>query len=324
MLQTATLVKSGLSYVEARPVLLRQAGQIEFVQVGAGGTGSWVTPHLVRLARELMGQGRKVTLTIIDPDTVSAANTVRQNFVICEVGQSKAKTLALRYSAAWGIEIAAIAQPFDASLFSTQPYQWGHERLVMVVSCVDNAAARREISKVLSYNPKISPDSGITKTQPPRFWVCDAGNYRDGGQVLLGSTSNPAVLRSNFEADQPNVCFHLPSPYLQHPELLEPLPEETADHSMTCAELLAANAQSLTINVAMAAQVADTLTRLFTGGLKRFATYLYLPTGTMRSRYTNLAELQTFWDTVAAAKPQGEGQSEEKDGEREEGGNNAV
>jgi hypothetical protein len=78
----------------------------------------------------------------------------------------------------------------------------------------------------------------------------------------------------------------LPSPLLQEPTLRQPRPEEQTNHRLSCAELLAANAQAMTINPAMAVEGADYLYRfLVTGTLKKFATYLDLPAGTRRSFY---------------------------------------
>ena len=66
----------------------------------------------------------------------------------------------------------------------------------------------------------------------------------------------------------------------------EPRPEEQADQGLSCAELLAANAQAMTMNAAMAIEGADYLYRfLVTGTLKKFATYLDLPSGTKKSSY---------------------------------------
>jgi hypothetical protein len=68
--------------------------------------------------------------------------------------------------------------------------------------------------------------------------------------------------------------------------LLEPTPEELADHNLSCAELAALNRQGLVVNQRVAAEAADYLYRLtLTGGLRRFATYFELSSGVTRSRY---------------------------------------
>jgi PRTRC genetic system ThiF family protein len=284
------------------PLVVKQCANIELIQVGAGGTGSWLFPHLVRITRELNQKGRRVSLTLIDPDTVSPANITRQNFAACEVGRAKAHALALRYTGMWGVEIRAVVAPFNAAFLQNEQYLWHTERLVVVVGCVDNAAARREIGRVLEHNPSLvgnfRRDRGGFKGELPRFWVLDCGNYEEGGQVLLGSTARREDLTLALDPEYPGVCLTLPSPYIQHPELLEPRPEELphAPANLSCAELADLNAQSLTVNAMVAAVAADTLVRMLVGvgNLKRFASYFYLPTGTLRSRPITSHELAKF------------------------------
>jgi len=66
--------------------------------------------------------------------------------------------------------------------------------------------------------------------------------------------------------------------------LLKPKPEENGKR-MSCAELQAANAQSLAINQRVAAEASDYLMRMLVGPpLRRFATEFDLVTGSARSR----------------------------------------
>lgn len=276
-------IKEEGSYTQACPVMLRQCRQIELVQVGAGGTGGWLFPHVVRLARELTRQGKQVSLKLVDPDYVEVQNLVRQNFAASEVGLPKATSLAFRYGVAWGIEIEAIVQPFNLKLLENSGSGSYYDRMLVVIACVDNAAARRELAQVLNLNRGYASDL-------PRVWLLDTGNYSEGGQVLLGSAPTTEIAAHAFS--RAGVCTWLPSPYLQHPELLEALPEELEDHNLSCAELALANTQAFSINAQIAAIAADFLYRLLlVGGLKRMATYLHLPSGTMRSKYTSPQEL---------------------------------
>jgi hypothetical protein len=88
-------------------------------------------------------------------------------------------------------------------------------------------------------------------------------------------------------------CNALPSPVLQHPELLDPLPEELAGATgrMSCAELVASNAQSMTINKLAASLAEVVLIRLLTSKLTYFAIYADQESGTARARYTNPQEV---------------------------------
>ncbi len=88
-------------------------------------------------------------------------------------------------------------------------------------------------------------------------------------------SSNQCSVRTTFDnLKKPNFCINLPSPSLQHPELLQPLPEELASKRLSCAEIQARNQQNLFVNQQVAAIASEYLLALtLTGGLRRFATY---------------------------------------------------
>ena len=189
--------------------------------------------------------GVEVYLTFVDPDIVETATVFRQNFCFAEVGLNKAETLALRLSAGWGVEIHAQPAPFDRKM------AFAHSAdLVIVIGCVDNAAARTAIAATLDQrgawegvNWRYDPSAG-----PMRIWWLDLGNSKESGQALLGSTCQPARLKNAFPL--PDRCGALPAPSLQHPELLDPRPEELSPEKsgLSCEEMAARNAQSLVIN----------------------------------------------------------------------------
>ena len=255
-----------LDYLNAQPVVIRDWQKLQIILVGCGGTGSWLAPALARLARSLVDGGKNVDLVLVDPDKVELKNIYRQNFAQHEVGLNKAQCLAIRYGTAWGVEIQAIASPFN-NLFVDLPVN--QSTLCVIIGCVDNAAARREIAEALSYN-----DSSLL----PSVWWLDCGNHEVSGQVLIGS-SNAAP----WFDEALGWCKNLPSPALQHPELLQAKIEEIAE--LSCAEIQQRNAQSLTVNQQVAAIAADYVVRLLSRSLNRFATYFDLASGTMRSLY---------------------------------------
>ncbi len=237
----------------ARAARLMLAAQpVQIVMVGCGGTGSWLAPSIARLARVLSESDRKIKVVFVDHDEVEPVNIPRQNFYDAEIGQNKAIALATRYGQFWGLEIAAVPFRFDPV-----KARGSYNTLTIVVGCVDNAAARRSINEAAKWN---------NSKGAPRFWWLDCGNYADGGQVLLGSASTAAQLEAAFTT--PKICTALPSPAMQNPDLLKARPEE-AGKRMSCAELQAANLQSLTINQHAAAIAADYLTRMLTGGKLR-------------------------------------------------------
>jgi PRTRC genetic system ThiF family protein len=285
-----------LDYLDARPVVHRQCRETEFLLVGTGGTGSWLAPHLARLVRVLNDAGKPASVKFIDPDIVTPANVPRQHFCDAEIGLPKASVLALRYGTAWGLDIPAIIEPFTPEKVS---YSW--DTLTIIIGCVDNAAARQAIAQALQRNEK----------DAPRVWWLDTGNGKEHGQVLLGTANTPDALQGAFRIS--TLCTALPSPALQHPELLEPLPEELQNSPLSCAQLAQANAQSLPINPRVAAEAFDYLLRLtFTGDLRRFATYIDLPSGTTQSRYTTpttvgqvIGQPPAFFDPDQAPGPRG-------------------
>jgi PRTRC genetic system ThiF family protein len=258
----------------AVPVHLGDYQRIQLLLVGCGGTGSWLAPAVARLARVLRDERqREVSVTFMDPDVVEARNTVRQNFCAAEVGRPKALALASRYSAAWGLEIEALRQSFSGHLPRPPNGHWVDR--VVLIGCVDNAAARQALHDALeprSYK-------GL-----PHVWWLDCGNGYRGGQVLLGSARKPVELARAFRL--PTICTALPSPGWQRPELLTPAPDEqTSD----CTEITRLNTQSLTVNQVIASVAADYLNGLLLGGLRCFATYVSLQAKTMRSHYVTPA-----------------------------------
>ncbi|HEX2913712.1 MAG TPA: thiamine biosynthesis protein ThiF [Chloroflexia bacterium] len=203
-----------------------------------------------------------------------------QCFAPCEIGLYKAEALALRFSGAWGLNIAAYTQPFDASRLQVKGYYYSHNQpLTILLGAVDNANARRSIAATLENNDRRAPSK----------WWLDTGNSKSSCQVLIGTHNRIEELREAFTLS----CNALPSPVLQHPELLEPLPEELlgTGGKMSCAELVAANAQSMTINKLASSLAEDMLIRLLTGKLTYFAAYANQESGTARAHYTNPCEV---------------------------------
>lgn len=266
-----------LSFLQARPIFTLQAQDIALWLVGAGGTGSFLARHMSRLAWLLQTQHRKqVSVTFVDHDVVEPANVLRQDFCQPEIGLPKARALALRYTAAFGIEIQTILERFHRDMLVRTQNSW--KTLTIICGAVDNAQARQAIAEALQGNAR-----GYTQ-EVPQIWYLDCGNALEAGQVLLGSTNNREELADAFKL--PGYCRKLPSPIMQHPELLVPLPEELTEHTLSCEQLLLANAQSLMVNQQVAAYAAEMLYELLvTQRLKRFATYFHQSSGTASSRY---------------------------------------
>ena len=210
-----------LPFAEAVPILLPAYEELDLILIGCGGTGGWLAVNLPRIAYLQKQAGKKVAVTFIDPDRVEATNIPRQNFIPSDLGLPKASVLAARYGLQWGIEISAITSSFRADMAISR---WKH--LTICIGAVDNPEARDEIAKVL--------ENGKTT-----FWL-DCGNHYDSGQVLLGSRDTVESMKGAFHV--PTFCTGLPSPALQHPDLL--VKQESIEKVLSCEEAAIANAQS--------------------------------------------------------------------------------
>lgn len=270
--------KVNLGFMDAVPLRMKTWNVVQIIVVGCGGIGSYITQHIGRLMRTLYQTDHGAHLTLVDPDVVTYENIGRQLFCDAEEGMPKAEALNRRYSQAWGLNSSYIVGKFDESLIMGMP-------LTIIVGCVDNPAARATLAQVLEHNPEFP-----SPTQPPNFFWIDCGNLKDTGRVLVGSAANADGMRGAFQLER--CCFALPGPALQSPGLLEPVPEDQPGGDMSCAQMAAANLQSLNVNSAIAVQGADILTRmLLTKDLMRFECQLNLLAGTMTSKYNTIAEV---------------------------------
>lgn len=151
--------------------------------------------------------------------------------------------------------------------------------LSVVIGCVDNPQARISLAKSLELN---SP--GMAHRV---LWL-DGGNHEKSGQVLLGNMSGVEDLHNYAFPEKSGFCVGLPSPALIHPELLFN-EQKPLSQNLSCAEQI--NAQSLSINLRVAAEINDYLRGITFGGLRKFATYFDLPTGSSRSIYITKANI---------------------------------
>jgi PRTRC genetic system ThiF family protein len=254
--------------VDALPIVLPPYRHVHFWIVGCGGTGSFLVQLIARIARTLITTGKSVKMTLVDPDHVERANTIRQCFCEAEIGYNKAQTLAARYSLAWNLDIEAVAEPFQSHWAADQ-----YGTLTILLGCVDRASGRRSLHEALDYN---------RYQTTPRIWWIDAGNGDRYGQVLIGSSLSTQAKDYKFHE---LGCLSLPSPGIQSPELLVDKLEELEDHSLSCEQFALLNAQSLTINVYAAVAVADLALDLSVGQLRRFVVYFDQSSGTMQSNY---------------------------------------
>ena len=125
------------------------------VVVGVGGTGGFVAEGLCRLTH-----GSQLPILLIDPDRVEERNLVRQAFYPKDLGKFKSQVVAERLAALYGREVA-----YSVTTFSGEIIMGLHESLRerlesfgrtydtgratgwnLVIGCVDNPIARKEMS----------------------------------------------------------------------------------------------------------------------------------------------------------------------------------
>jgi PRTRC genetic system ThiF family protein len=235
------------------------------VLVGCGGTGAYLAEAVCRLLI-----GRQGSLHLVDHDRVEPHNVARQAFDDRDVGKFKAQVLAERLARRFRRVVGYSVAPYDADLHGHVFGELGGLRLL--VGAVDNAAARRAIAATL--------DGGRDPfaRRPPTWWM-DLGNGRNSGQVLLGSATRRELLRGAFDPES-GLCRALPAPSLQRPDLLEapPAPAPRLD----CAEAVAAEEQSGTVNQVVAALGAAVAERLLGGTCGWSAVYFDVDDGLLR------------------------------------------
>lgn len=237
-------------------VLLGDVNTFRILLVGAGGTGSALALALAGLAYHARQKGVQVDLTLVDHDTIQARNVGRQPFGVASALAGdvyKVADLALRLNAAYGLDVSAWPERYEAGLAS----EWfnhntgGHSQPHLIIGCLDNHLGRRELARTVA-------------AFHGRLWGLDCGNERFSGQVLIGNMTDI----SQITLDRLGLCSGLPSPYIQEPDLLEP---EGTERPPSCAEMAMMGEQSLMVN-RMAAAIAAHLVYNFV--LRRQVTQL--------------------------------------------------
>ncbi len=287
-----------LSFARSARVLPKEFNKLKIYLIGAGGTGSFAAMNLARIMFELRRIGKAIEMTIIDDDIVEAGNIPRSNFCAAEIGRFKAQTLAERITLAWGLEVSYAIDKLNYDKH-IKPNRNGFKELTILVGCVDNYLARREIHRSLEESNKYNSQNA------PDCWWIDGGNGKFSGQVMIGSEVKKEKSENHFTTS--TICKKLPAPTVIHPELLEnqeiPKPRETAER-LTCAERIRRGEQSLNINQRVAVEIGEMLTELLlTNSLRRFAIYFDLESGTSRSIYCTPDSLSEAVKQAEISKP---------------------
>ena len=214
---------------------------IRVLVVGAGGTGSAITMGLPYLDQALRVWGRFAGLDVVlmDADTVSETNCIRQPFSISDIGLSKATVLVNRINVFWGTRWRAESASFDERTLDRA----NDTSLDLLIACVDTRAARGVIERAL------------TKTRNRTAYWLDLGNNAASGQFVLGQ---PLNARNRRKADRLRTVSEL------YPEIIDA--EAGEDPLPSCSAVEALDRQEPFINQTLASSALAMLARLFRYG----------------------------------------------------------
>lgn len=196
------------------------------VIVGCGGTGAQVARIVARIVYD-MRRARLHTpdILLVDPDSVEEKNVGRQLFTPADAALKlpKVEVVGRRLNLALGLDIAWCVESFDTEKHGSR---YGSQ---LVIGCVDNHLARRELHRA----------QGI---------LIGAGNYRDGGQVVIGNVGDPERMRRYINGNDGKYAY-LPKEGLLFPALLEPeTPASDPQPDLSCAELVLRGEQDVLVN----------------------------------------------------------------------------
>ena len=215
--------------------------------IGAGGNGSAVLFGLPYLHHALIAWGftNGLQVTVMDADTVSPTNCVRQPFGAADIGQNKATILINRinlfHQLSWHSDETFFSQGAQNNTGSSYD-----NTVDFVISCVDTRAARREMHE--AFNNVMGPWRSV------RYWL-DIGNNASNGQFVLGQPLNCVNRRSKTRLRTVTELF----PSIMDTSLGEgPLP--------SCSAAEALERQEPFVNNVLATSALSMITRLMRYG----------------------------------------------------------
>ena len=136
-------------------------------------------PYLDQALRA-WGRFAGLDVVLMDADTVSEINCIRQPFSVSDIGQNKATVLINRINLFWGTHWRAEPRYFDKNTFEKNRIT----TIEILIGCVDSRAARRVIAESL-----FKHNNGTV------YWL-DLGNNAASGQFVLGQPLNYSNRRS--------------------------------------------------------------------------------------------------------------------------------
>jgi PRTRC genetic system ThiF family protein len=197
-------------------------------------------------------------VTVIDGDTVSATNCVRQPFSRSEIGLNKAIVLINRLNLFWGLKWEAVPADLEPGSYISRSYSGDDLRAHIVVGCVDTRAVRAAIRDAVSHWSTVS------------YWL-DLGNNTDSGQFILGEPLNERNRRAKLRLRSASELY---------PEFVDPSLDNDGEPS--CSAIEALERQEPFVNSTLAQHALALLARLFRyGEISYHGGFINLATGAM-------------------------------------------
>ena len=162
---------------------------VRVLVVGAGGTGSAIVMGLPYLDQAMRVWGRSSGLEVVmmDADTVSETNCVRQPFSVSDIGQNKATVLINRINLFWGTRWRAEPANFNERTLD----RINDTSLDLLIGCVDTRAARGIIERAL----RAATTEGITGKRVTPFLLDRIKQLTEGRSLV----ANIALVKHNAE-----------------------------------------------------------------------------------------------------------------------------
>jgi PRTRC genetic system ThiF family protein len=195
-------------------------------------------PYLDQAMR-VWGRSSGLEVVLMDADTVSETNCVRQPFSISDIGHNKGTVLINRINLFWGTRWRAEPSNFDDRTLD----RIHDSSLDLLIGCVDTRAARNVIARALT--------KGRNGTA---YWL-DLGNNAASGQFVLGQPLNACNRRKACRLRTVSELF---------PEIIDA--EAGEDPLPSCSAVEALDRQEPFINQTLASAALAMLARLFRYG----------------------------------------------------------
>jgi len=211
--------------------------------IGLGGTGSLLLARLARIDYALRYIGHSgLHVRAFDKDIVEPMNIGRQLFTPNDIGANKAVCAMTKINQTFGLLWEGI--PFHASPYGNDIHS------NIVITCVDNAKFRTELSKSIN-------DAYRGSEYETMFYWLDIGNSRNTGQFVLGSLFNE---ERNFKEVEFEPIQSLKSITDFYTNLNEQ--DNTTQQGEGCSYIEKLNEQSLFINDVLVTHASDCIMRL--------------------------------------------------------------